>query len=172
MENSIVLSFDSRGFKRAEKAHEDYKDSILKLKETAKDLKVSLTTKQILDSNSIYVEVAEEVFNNASKGSTLPEGINKMKFLELLDINLVPLSQAANRFNALSTYSEAPNRDAFTRYATSEADIKLYTRLKDTVDSLNELAEEGFVKNKIAISQAFANTISVDRLTTKFKINI
>lgn len=172
MNKKIILSFDERSFKRAQNANNDYKDSIQELIVAAKELGVKLSTKKIQDSDNVYVTVAEEVFDKAFKDSNLPESTNKMKALQMLDISLVDLSQASNKYKALTKYADAPSQDTFTRYATSEADIKLHESLIDTVNLLNDLAEKGFIKNKLSIAQGFAHVIGIDQLTTKFRINL
>jgi carboxylesterase type B len=147
MENTkIILSFNAREFKRAQLAHTDYKNSVQALIVAAKDLGVKLTTKKIQEAHNVYVDVAEQVYNAAFKDSNLPESTNKMKALEMLDISLVSLSQASNKYNALKQYEDTPNQEDFTRYATSQAEIELYNSLSDTVEDLNRLAKANFIK--------------------------
>jgi len=134
-------------------------------------LGVDLTEVEVYEQESLYSYVCGRVYNVASKDATLPKSINKLKFLELLDIDLNPLSKCVNNFNRLRTYDVEPNKEHFTRYL-ADKDKETYNSLHKVVETLNDLADKNFIKNKLAISQAFAHIIVTDQLTTRFKLNI
>ncbi len=167
--SKIKIGFDKKGFDRALKAHSEYKDAKKSLTDIVKDFDLDA---KLVNSSRTYVAITEALYDKLSEGSTLPTGINKVKFLELMDINLVPLSQAVNKYNVLREKAgESPVKESFTRYIESEADLAKYNDLKDAVDMLNKLVEAGYIKNKIAIQNGFANAIGIDYNTTNFKLN-
>lgn len=167
MSKKIALNFNKREFARAEKAHKEYKDAKVKLEKVIEEygVEVKLTDK-------VYVDTCEAIYNKLSEGSNLPASMNKLKFLELMDVNLVPLSQAVNTYNSLVKYAEKPSKEKFTTYVETEAQMEQYNALKDVVKALNDLDKAGFIKNKMAIQNAFANKVSIDYTTTNFKVNI
>jgi hypothetical protein len=168
----ILLSFDEKSFQRADKAHKAYKEAVKQLIQAADKLGVKTTEKKALASKSIYVDIASEVFNNASAGATLPEGINKMKFLELMDIDLSDLSKASNAFNSHLQFKDKPTEESFKRYATGEEQLATYYTFKDLVNQLNELDAKGLVSNKIGVVSAFAHKVILDYASGKFKVNL
>ena len=167
----IALEFKEREYTRAMNAFIDYKKSIIEVMKSAKDLKVDITEAEIHSEDNLYSYICNSVYNQASKGSTLPEGINKVKFLDLLDIDLKPLSNSVNTFNRLKGYNAEPKKEDFTRYL-QEKDLEVYTQLKDVVDTLNDLADKNFLRNKMAITNAFANMITIDTTNNKLRLNV
>ena len=168
MANKIALEVNERSFKKAEQAHNEYN--------TAKEQLITLIDsygvkgKDLIKSEKIYKETAEAIYTLLAKDSTLPEGINKLKFLELMDVDLMPLSKGVNQLNILSKHSKKPSKEHFTTYL-NEDNKEAYEALNEAVKVLNKLDSKGYIKSKIAIQNAFGSRISIDMLTTKFKFN-
>lgn len=168
MANKIALSFNERAYKRAEKAHSEFKNS--------KDQLITLIDsygvegKSLIKASSIYKETAEAIFTNLAKGSNLPEGINKIKFLDLMNVDLLPLSKGVNHYNALLKFADKPKKETFTTYldSSNEAD---YNELKTVISLLNKLDKKGYIVNKRAITSGFGNKLGVDMYSTEFKFN-
>ena len=167
----IVLEFKKKEFDRALKAHIDHKKAVINVLSEAKKLGVEITEAEVYSEGNLYNYICNQVYTEASKNSSLPENINKLKFLELLDIDLNPLSKSVNDFNRLKVYDLEPKKEDFTRYL-QEKDIDLYSSLHNVVDTLNDLAKKNFIRNKLAITQGFASMIVIDRNTTNFKLNL
>ena len=97
--SKIKVGFDKKGFDRAVKAHNEYKDAKKSLTDIVKSFDLDA---KLVNSSRTYVAITEALYDKLSEGSTLPKGINKVKFLELMDVNLVPLSQSVNKYNVLN----------------------------------------------------------------------
>ena len=77
----IELNFNERGFEKAVKANEGYVNSKKELIDTIDSYGVK--GKELIKEAHIYKATAEAIYTLLSKDSHLPEGINKLKFLEL-----------------------------------------------------------------------------------------
>ena len=165
----IELNFNERGFDKAVKANEGFIASKKNLIETIDEYGVS--GKEMIKEKHIYKATAEAIYTKLSKDSSLPEGINKLKFLELMDINLTKLSEAVNKYIAYEKFSKKPLRADFATYLT-EDNLDDYNALNELIILLNKLDDKGYVKNKLGIQNSFANRVSVDYLSGKFKFNI
>ena len=160
--SKIKIGYNKRGYEKAEQAHNEYKTAKLNLATEIEKLGLS---KDLIASPKVYVSTVEALYDKLSEGSTLPTSINKIKFLELMDVDLVPLSMAVNKYNALSKFSKAPKKADFEQYAEGK-DIE---RIAEVVDFLNNNLD--LIPNRGAIQNAFAQRIGIDTGTFKFKIN-
>lgn len=160
--SKIKIGFNKRGFEKAEQAHNEYKTAKLNLATEIEKLGLS---KDLIASPKVYVSTVEALYDKLSEGSTLPASINKIKFLELMDVDLVPLSMAVNKYNSLIKFSKAPKKASFEQYAEGK-DIE---RIAEVVDYLNKNID--LIPNRGAIQNAFAQRIGIDTATFKFKIN-
>lgn len=168
MANKIALSFNDRAYKRAEKAHAEFKNSKEQLITLIDSYGVD--GKSLIKASSIYKETAEAIFTKLAEGSNLPEGINKIKFLDLMNVDLVPLSKGVNSYNALLKFADKPKKETFTTYLDSSNEDD-YNELKDAILILNKLARKGYIADKRAIANGFGNKVGVDMYTTEFKFN-
>tara|TARA_R110002049_G_scaffold2383_1_gene17565 strand:- start:481 stop:1035 length:555 start_codon:yes stop_codon:yes gene_type:complete len=164
----IELNFNERGFEKAVKANEGYVNSKKELIDTIDSYGVK--GKELIKEAHIYKATAEAIYTLLSKDSHLPEGINKLKFLELFNIDLSKLSESVNKYIAYEKFSKKPLRADYVTYLT-EDNLDDYNSLNELIVLLNKLDEKGFVKNKLGIQNSFANRVSVDFLTGKFKFN-
>lgn len=160
--SKIKIGFNKRGFEKAEQAHKEYKAAKLNL---AGEIEKLGLDKGLISSPKVYVSIVEALYDKLSEGSTLPASINKIKFLELMDVDLSPLSLAVNKYNALLKFSKAPKKVDFEQYAEG----KDVARIAEIVDFLNKNID--LIPNKGAIQNAFAQRIGIDYSTFKFKIN-
>ena len=164
----IELNFNQRGFDKAVKANEGYVSSKKELIDTIDSYGVS--GKELIKEAQVYKATAEAIYTLLSKDSQLPEGINKLKFLNLMDIDLSKLSEAVNKYIAYQKFSVKPLRADYATYLTDD-NLDDYNALNELIQLLNKLDDKGFVKNKMGIQNSFANRISVDYTTGKFKFN-
>lgn len=168
MSTKIALSFNKRAYTKAEQAHTEYKSAKAQL--IALIDSYGVEGKSLIKSPQIYKDSAEAIYTLLSEGSTLPKGINKLKFLELMDVDLMPLSKGVNSYNALLKFADKPKKETYTTYLDG-ANKDAYDDLIELVNVLNKLDKKGYIKNKVGIQNALANRISVDYITTEFKFN-
>ena len=166
--SKIELSFNERAYNKKQQGHEEFKNSKKELVKVIDSYGVE--GKELVKASQIYKETAEAIFTQLSKGSNLPESMNKLKFLDLMDVDLAPLSKAVNLYNSLTKHANKPKREEFVTYL-SDDNKEEYDNLIEAIDILNKLADKGYIKSKIAIQNAFGNKISVDMHSTKFKFN-
>ena len=164
----IELNFNKRGFDKAVSAHNGFISTKKELIDVIDSYGVS--GKEMIKEKHIYKATAEAIYTLLSKDSQLPEGINKLKFLNLLDVDLTRLSESVNKYIAYQKFSAKPSKEEFTTYL-DESNIDDYNALNQLIVILNKLDAKGYVKNKLGIQNSFANRVSVDYLSGEFKYN-
>ena len=160
--SKIKISFNERGYKKATQAHNEHNVAKVELTKVIEGLGLD---KNLVKEEKIYVSTVEALYDKLSEGSTLPASINKLKFLELMDVNLVPLSQAVNKYINLAKFASKPKKVDFEQYAEGK-DVE---RISEIVDFLNKNLD--LIPNRGAIQNAFAQRIGIDTGTFNFKIN-
>ena len=164
----IELDFNKRGFDKAVSAHNGFittKEELINVIDS-----YGVNGKELIKEAQVYKATAEAIYTLLSKDSKLPEGINKLKFLNLMDIDLTKLSTAVNKYIAYEKFSVKPSKEQFTTYL-DESNIEDYKALNELIVILNKLDAKGYIKNKLGIQNSFANRVSVDYLSGTFKYN-
>jgi len=158
MKEEIKVNFRDRDYNSDLKKNQSYKLALKDCKSEAKNLGVTITEKDLLESTSAFNIVAEKIVE--SLGVNLPN-ILPVKYLEMSDINTNGLSVASNRFQAVRNFKEAVNKDDYYTVLTGEKAAQ-YKELEAYAEVLNHMHAKGIIKNLIKIQQATANQIKIE----------
>lgn len=162
--SKIEVNFNEREYSRALKLHTDYSSSLKSVQAEALKLGVEVTEKELLEASTAFALVAQKMVDQME--IPLPN-INPTKFLMMTEYDLTGMSEASNQFNLSKQYKNKPSKDSFIKYLEGNAAAE-YKKMQSYCEVLNEMVDNGLIQTRIAIQQATAGKIIVDRQNLKF----
>tara|TARA_R110002050_G_scaffold264475_1_gene405275 strand:+ start:2468 stop:3001 length:534 start_codon:yes stop_codon:yes gene_type:complete len=154
-----LIKFNEGGYNQAVINYNTFATAALRLQEEALALGVDLSVKELLRAKSPLDTVVSMVF---AKQEGAPSGVDKVKYLELFNINLGAVRSCALSFDSVKEHSEKPQKESFNIYATTNDEIARIKEDKRVLAMCNELLDLGIASNPVRLNQVLSSKFMIE----------